>query len=458
MGPAGPQGEIGPEGPPGADGPTGPAGPEGPAGPAGPPGTSPWTLSGFDTFYTQGKVGVGTGSPLYPFHASSNGALFYTVNGENTGNSGAGVRGIASSTSGTTYGVFGYSQASSGTGVYGQATNTSGTTYGVYGTAASANGFGVYGVNTASGGVAGYFAGKLRSTSETNLSTGTSPYGTGGTLRGLWYMGSVATESSDGHQFLPPNANYGFVGTATRYWYLGYASSWNVVSGRELKRNLQRVEGNLSDFVMDDIGRMKPTFYKFNEETDVVEAGNEAKYRPNLRLGLILDEAPDYLKDNTLSSIDLYSLATLAIAGVQHNQAEIRELQQAMGRGAARQVQDFGTATMSLTEMWIPYAPEFAAQLQGAVPVVTVTASAPGVVLNVVKKDARGFKVVVSGDQLGFSFDWIAMAKVSAPATAAPAAAAALPPRLADQLHLPEAMKATAAAAAVAFIASGKCN
>jgi hypothetical protein len=48
------------EGPQGPEGPPGPAGPSGPAGDAG---DSHWQLSGLDTFYTAGNVGVGEASP-----------------------------------------------------------------------------------------------------------------------------------------------------------------------------------------------------------------------------------------------------------------------------------------------------------------------------------------------------------------------------------------------------------
>lgn len=69
-GPAGAQGIPGTNGAPGAAGPTGPTGPTGPAGPAGPQGpvgASPWQLSGANTFYNAGNVGVGTSAPASRF-------------------------------------------------------------------------------------------------------------------------------------------------------------------------------------------------------------------------------------------------------------------------------------------------------------------------------------------------------------------------------------------------------
>ncbi len=62
-GPAGPQGPKGDTGPAGPQGPKGDAGPAGPQGPQGPAGASPWKLSGNDTYYDAGKVGIGTAAP-----------------------------------------------------------------------------------------------------------------------------------------------------------------------------------------------------------------------------------------------------------------------------------------------------------------------------------------------------------------------------------------------------------
>lgn len=62
-GPTGPQGAPGPEGP---AGPQGPIGPDGPAGPQGDPGDSHWMFDGADTWFTTGKVGIGTASPSAP--------------------------------------------------------------------------------------------------------------------------------------------------------------------------------------------------------------------------------------------------------------------------------------------------------------------------------------------------------------------------------------------------------
>jgi hypothetical protein len=191
------------------------------------------------------------------------------------------------------------------------------------------------------------------------------------------------------------------------------------------------------DLVMQDIDRIKPSFYKYKNETDELEPGMESKFRPNMHLGVILDETPDYLKDNTLTAVDLYAVATLGIAGVKHNRGEIQAIQKALGMGVRQRIEDFGSASMAQVQVWVPFDAAFAESLNGAgvVPTVTVTPNVPGVSLSVTRKGAEGFQVTATGG-FGFDFDWIAMARVSTQSVAS-GARETLPNGLLEQLHLP---------------------
>ena len=60
---------------------------------------------------------------------------------------------------------------------------------------------------------------------------------------------------------------------------------------------------------MNDIDRIKPSFYKYNMETDQMEAGNENKYRAQMHLGVIIDESPDYILDQSFSGDNFLSNA-----------------------------------------------------------------------------------------------------------------------------------------------------
>ena len=140
QGPQGPQGLQGPTGPTGVQGPMGLQGPQGltgPTGPQGPPGASPWGLNGLNTYYSQGKVGIGTAYPGYPLHIDSNSSI--TTYSTNSAINGSAIFGFNFATAGT------------GKGVYGETTSPDAGAYGVYGRA-TGYGAGVYGyINSGDG-------------------------------------------------------------------------------------------------------------------------------------------------------------------------------------------------------------------------------------------------------------------------------------------------------------------
>ena len=210
MGPAGPEGPAGATGATGAtgaEGPMGPAGPEGPAGATGaqgPAGASPWGLDGSNnTFYTAGKVLVGTTTPNASDTMTASGSTSNTIGTTNTSTSGIAVLGLASATTGFPYGVYGESAAPGGTGIRGEVSGTGtgpgwgvagevngtggpsgdgvgGAAIGVRGVSNSSSSdtnwrVGVYGANSSSAtnSYAGYFAGKVAVTGSMSKGSGT---------------------------------------------------------------------------------------------------------------------------------------------------------------------------------------------------------------------------------------------------------------------------------------------
>ena len=203
------------------------------------------------------------------------------------------------------------------------------------------------------------------------------------------------------------------IGRSDLYFWYGYAGSWNSVSQRKLKRNITPLTENagLYEHVMKDIDNLKPSFYKFKVETDEMEAGNEVKYRASMRLGLILDESPDYIQDHAFSAIDGYALATLAAAAAKYNREDIKRLKN--GQGSTK-ISDFGSNTLNGETAWVAFDSEFAAQLaNGEIPVVTITPNELGAEMAVIEKTNQGFRVRKVGTN-PLNFDWMAMAKVQA--------------------------------------------
>ncbi len=177
QGPEGPQGLPGPEGAPGQDGaagaagppgPQGPQGPEGPSGAAGAPGfagASRWQIGPGATWYTAGRVGIGTDQPTGMLEAVGSGASGMRV--ENTSAddypvavqayaatmNGRGAHGQNLAATGDTIGVLGQTRSLSGIGVYGRSAAGGGSTIGVLGESFSTDGVGVHARATATSGL-----------------------------------------------------------------------------------------------------------------------------------------------------------------------------------------------------------------------------------------------------------------------------------------------------------------
>ncbi|MCW3127288.1 MAG: hypothetical protein JWO03_2946 [Bacteroidetes bacterium] len=322
---------------------------------------------------------------------------------------------------------------------------------GVLGTAPFAVGLNIVGINTDGGGrkvnwwgsflqnenpVGNNFIG---TTTIATLYHGLGSYSVSGYLNGIMQTASTA----DGHQYLPLTGNWGYLGTSGQYWYYSYAASHVNMSQRKMKRDITPLNTAMYDYVMNDIDKIKPSFYKTKDETDELQSGNEAKYRPNMHLGVILDESPDYLQDQAFSGIDIYAMATLGVAGVKYNREEIKQLKEAVGISKNKMtISDFGSEVSTGAETWVMLSDEFMSKNKGAViPVVTVTSTIPGVSLSVTETKADRFKVVRSGDAPAAAFNWIAMAKVDLKQDTK-TEDQTLSPALASQLKVDESKKA----------------
>jgi hypothetical protein len=346
-----------------------------------------------------------------------------------------GVIGLSTGSSASdNYGVYGHANAIGVHGEYSGAPTVNYGQLGLNGTGVNAAGaliggrfLGDVGVMSSGNSYSGDFMGKLK--------FGTVPYAEGGVFDGFLRAGLAL---NDGNRLLPPGDYWGYVGASGDAWYRVYSYGFVQTSARETKRNIRPVQEGLMDLVMEDIDRLQPSFYKYLHELDELVPGRESKFRPNMHLGLILDEAPDYLKDDSLAGVDVYATAALGLAGVKHNRSEIQAIQSALGMGARQRIEDFGSATMTQARVWVAFEPEFALRLAlgDAAPTVTVTPNSPGVSLSVTQKSSEGFQVTATGDELGFAFDWIAMARVSA-GIATTDVRAEIPSGLLDQLHLP---------------------
>ncbi|MFP4663746.1 MAG: hypothetical protein ACLFM1_04910 [Bacteroidales bacterium] len=226
------------------------------------------------------------------------------------------------------------------------------------------------------------------------------------------YDGYIEGETiSDGNRLygMPSDettgVGWGYIGDSDTYWYYVYSQNLIDPSRRELKRDIISVteREDLASYIMNDIDKMKPSFYKYKNETDQLIQGQETKYRPNQHLGLLVDEAPDYIKDNELSGIDIYALSTLTLLGVQQNRKDIKEIH--------REKQSYvssGTGVIRDNKVKIAFDDSFKEKIkEDIIPVVVATPVGKDVNLYIVEISSNGFTLGCdSSDPV--SFQWMA--------------------------------------------------
>lgn len=198
----------------------------------------------------------------------------------------------------------------------------------------------------------------------------------------------------------PETPGYGAVGAPGTWWYRMFSEGFVNPSRRELKRDITYFDDNINSYLMDNIMAMKPSFYKYKSENDTKIAGAEQRTRYNMHMGFILDETPDFVQDNSFSGIDIYSLATLGITGVQINRRDIDELKEQV-----TEIFDFGTAVLNGNEIFVNYNKDF----NGTEPIVTVTPMSAVKDYYIKSQTSTGFTLAVE-DANNFKFNWIAVA------------------------------------------------
>jgi hypothetical protein len=333
-----------------------------------------------------------------------------------------GTYGVYGSTSGaTSFGEYGYNGNTSGTGILGIGNGTSGkyltagsgvagtgTAAGVYGYATGSGGYGVYGAdsNATGGGYGVYGFGQYGGTSNPSYTYGGYFYANGGTqdCRAVYGYAYGSSLYRYGGYFSNNGGGYAYVGAwnnGTAYKIYGSGTVSEIIP-TEGHGRVTLVCPESPEYWYQDFGTAALVNGKAHVELDqilkdvaVIDEKNPVRVFVQTRS----NQAMPLSVVTSGTGFDVFSGQAGAITGT---------------------ATDFGSATMSGNEMWVPFSEEFASQLGGkTLPAVTVTPNCPSVVLCVSQKTNTGFKVVGVSGSGPLTFDWMAMANAASIAVSA---------------------------------------
>lgn len=241
---------------------------------------------------------------------------------------------------------------------------------------------------------------------------------------------------SDGHRLLPnpgdggSSVGWGYVGLSDDqdWWYL-YADNIINTSRRDKKRNLTPIEGPAMEHVLRDLRALKPYFYKYKSELDELVPGYETRYRANMHMGILVDEAPDYLKDQAFAGIDIYALATMGVVGVKYLLQEVDKLKAQLQHATLS-----GEINMETSEVRV----RFSSSLPGKPTHISITPLGENSGYYLKDITEEGFTIVASKP---FRFGWQATLPVSWADNIRRGSLAELSPTLLSQLIVDSSKK-----------------
>lgn len=190
------------------------------------------------------------------------------------------------------------------------------------------------------------------------------------------------------------------------------SNAWTIVSDARLKEDIHPFKDGLST-----LRQINPVYFKYNgkantpsEEYGVGILAQEMQEVAPYTVGT-WEYLPDESNKNNIEEYMSYNSGALDYVTVN----AIKELDEKQTKMEAvyKNISDFGMATLSNQETFIPFDATFRANLDGSVtPVVTLTAINSNVTLSIVSQNANGFTVRISDNSQPVQANWIAMAKV----------------------------------------------
>ncbi|MBI4646208.1 MAG: hypothetical protein HY738_06315 [Bacteroidia bacterium] len=299
-----------------------------------------------------------------------------------------GIKGVVNPTGSNTY-----------HGVQGNVSGGSGWNYGLEGYAwGSGTNYGLYA--SASGGTtnwAGYFNG--------NVAFDVGTY-------------DVIVDYSAGEPTVRPSlGNWGYVGTSGNYWYKMYANTYygnnTTIQLFDTYDDIALLNAIEGDTVWDPI---------LKHHIMIIKPETMPRCVTNYREIASGETKNEFIDLQNMDGLLIGAFRQLYRETKTHDkrlEARMDIIAQASGinfnnnNKVTIKISDFGNSKMEGNEMWVPFSEDFASKLGKSIPSVTVTPNCPSIVLCITEKNNKGFKVVGVSGNGGFSFDWIAMAKVN---------------------------------------------
>lgn len=181
-----------------------------------------------------------------------------------------------------------------------------------------------------------------------------------------------------------------------------YAYTYYGYSTKDMKHDIEKFgeedyESSLA--FMDDL---ELNYYKFTDEYD--------EY-PKIHVGLIAEETPTTLTAPGQKGVSYTELAVFNTGAVKALKKKVSDLEEQLSS-----INDFGADNIYGASMWVEFSGQFSNQLNGEDPIVVLTPSQTGTVLNLSEITKTGFRVENPNGK-GVSFSWIALAKVNRKST-----------------------------------------
>jgi hypothetical protein len=188
------------------------------------------------------------------------------------------------------------------------------------------------------------------------------------------------------------------------------ADQYFVWSTRERKKEIEKFEDADYESALAFVDDLDLNYYKIREEA--------SKLYTATQIGFIAEDNHPVLSGPKRDAISVSNLTVLNTGAIKAMNEKIETIEK-----QNQTISDFGVESAGTAYHFVTFSEDFKSRLNGAHPVVTATPAQLGVQMSISKITQEGFLVEITppGNLGNVNFNWIAMAKVEAPAENAPA-------------------------------------